>query len=249
MQRPHQARESLFVALAGNPATAAGAGSPRSPSPPRHRAHLELARSAAAPGGALASALTNLRGSENRPNRRLEHEHNHRSRLRPPAAGSTGCRHSRRLMPHGSSRIRRHLDALHRYPSWPRPAGSRRVEEKLGQLRTRLAVAENSLLADVSAVDDVRGRRRGRAPQLGHLPRAAAGDGRRRPGMRASGPRRRSPTSAPTDRGLRPPRAGARGRQRHLARAEEPRQRGSRRARTEGRELEQRIRPHATAKP
>jgi hypothetical protein len=27
-------------------------------------------------------------------------------------------------------------------------------------------------------VDDVRGRRRGRAPQLGHLPRAAAGDGR-----------------------------------------------------------------------
>ncbi len=51
------------------------------------------------------------------------------------------------------SRIQRHLDALHQEEAsvW---AAARRgpdeAEEKLGQLRMRLAVAENSLAADVS---------------------------------------------------------------------------------------------------
>jgi hypothetical protein len=52
-----------------------------------------------------------------------------------------------------SSRIRRHLDALHREEASVLAAARtapEEVEEKLGQLRTRLAVAENSLFADVS---------------------------------------------------------------------------------------------------
>jgi hypothetical protein len=51
------------------------------------------------------------------------------------------------------SRIRRHLDALHREETSVLAAAREapdEVEEKLGQLRTRLAVAENSLVADVS---------------------------------------------------------------------------------------------------
>jgi hypothetical protein len=52
-----------------------------------------------------------------------------------------------------SSRIRRHLDALHREEGSVLAAARTapdQVEEKLAQLRTRLAVAENSLFADVS---------------------------------------------------------------------------------------------------
>jgi hypothetical protein len=52
-----------------------------------------------------------------------------------------------------SSRIRRHLDALHREEASVLAAARTApddVEEKLGQLRTRLAVAENSLVADES---------------------------------------------------------------------------------------------------
>ena len=52
-----------------------------------------------------------------------------------------------------SSRIRRHLDALHREEASVLAAARTapdEVEEKLGQLRTRLAVAENSVFADVS---------------------------------------------------------------------------------------------------
>ena len=52
-----------------------------------------------------------------------------------------------------SSRIRRHLDALHREEASVLAAARTapdEVEEKLGQLRARLAVAENSLFADVS---------------------------------------------------------------------------------------------------
>jgi hypothetical protein len=52
-----------------------------------------------------------------------------------------------------SSRIRRHLDALHREEAFVLAAARTApddVEEKLGQLRTRLAVAENSLVADES---------------------------------------------------------------------------------------------------
>ena len=74
--------------------------------------------------------------------------------MRTSAAGSTGCRHSRRLAPlriaHGSGR---HLDALHREEASVLAAAREapdEVDEKLGQLRTRLAVAENSLVADLS---------------------------------------------------------------------------------------------------
>ena len=51
------------------------------------------------------------------------------------------------------SRIRRHLDALHREEASVLTAAREapeEIEEKLGQLSTRLAVAENSLFADVS---------------------------------------------------------------------------------------------------
>jgi hypothetical protein len=52
-----------------------------------------------------------------------------------------------------SSRIRRHLDALHQEEASVLAAAREapdEVEEKLGQLRTRLAVAEKSVAADVS---------------------------------------------------------------------------------------------------
>ena len=52
-----------------------------------------------------------------------------------------------------SSRIRRHLDALHQEEASVLAAACGNpdeVEERLGRLRTRLAVAEKSLLADVS---------------------------------------------------------------------------------------------------
>ena len=51
------------------------------------------------------------------------------------------------------ARIQRHLDALHQEETSVLAAARRapeEVEEKLGQLRTRLSVAENSLAADVS---------------------------------------------------------------------------------------------------
>jgi hypothetical protein len=51
------------------------------------------------------------------------------------------------------ARIERHLDALHNEEASVLAAvrgAPAEAEEKLGQLRTRLAVAENSLLADVS---------------------------------------------------------------------------------------------------
>ena len=51
------------------------------------------------------------------------------------------------------ARIRRHLDALHQEEASALAAvrgGPDEAEEKLGQLRTRLAVAEDSLAADVS---------------------------------------------------------------------------------------------------
>ena len=57
------------------------------------------------------------------------------------------------IAPAESSRIRRHLDALHREEASVLAAAREapnEVEEKLGQLRTRLAVAQNSLLADLS---------------------------------------------------------------------------------------------------
>ena len=61
-QRPHQARESLFVALAGNPATAAERGLAEIAEPAPTPRSPRAGRGAAAPGRALASALTSLRG-------------------------------------------------------------------------------------------------------------------------------------------------------------------------------------------
>ena len=52
-----------------------------------------------------------------------------------------------------SSRIRRHLDALHREEALvlaADPDAPEEIEERLGQLRTRLAVAETALVADIS---------------------------------------------------------------------------------------------------
>jgi chromosome segregation ATPase len=52
-----------------------------------------------------------------------------------------------------SSRIRRHLDALHREEAFVLAAAREtpeEIEEKLGQLRTRLAVAEYAVIADIS---------------------------------------------------------------------------------------------------
>jgi predicted nucleic acid-binding Zn-ribbon protein len=52
-----------------------------------------------------------------------------------------------------SSRIQRHLDALHREEASVLAAvreAPEEIEEKLGQLRTRLSVAENALFADIS---------------------------------------------------------------------------------------------------
>jgi hypothetical protein len=52
-----------------------------------------------------------------------------------------------------SSRIRRHLDALHREEASVLAAAREapeEIEEKLGQLTTRLAVAEHALFADIS---------------------------------------------------------------------------------------------------
>jgi TolA-binding protein len=51
------------------------------------------------------------------------------------------------------TRIQRHLDSLHQEEASALAAvrgGPDEAEEKLGQLRTRLAVAEDSLAADVS---------------------------------------------------------------------------------------------------
>ncbi len=131
-----------------------------------------------------------------------------------------------------SSRIRRHLDALHREEASVLAAAREapdEVEEKLGQLRTRLAVAENSLVADVSeewttfaaAVED---ELRSWDTYLERLQATAAAKAGNCAGAGRGGDCRRP---HPTDRSQRPPRAGARGRQRRLARAEEPRQCGS----------------------
>ena len=74
--------------------------------------------------------------------------------MRRSAAGSPGCRYSRRPVSsrreRGSSGISTHC-IRRRHRSWPRCTWAQiEVEQRLGQLRTRLAVAENSLAADVS---------------------------------------------------------------------------------------------------
>jgi phage shock protein A len=49
-----------------------------------------------------------------------------------------------------SPRIRRHLDVLRREETFIAAEAPDRVDEKVGQLKTRLAVAENSIVADNS---------------------------------------------------------------------------------------------------
>ena len=117
------------------------------------------------------------------------------------------------------------------------PRGPDEVEEKLGQLKTRLAVAENSVVADVSdewttfaaAVEDELRSWDTYLERLQATAAAKAGNARER--AEAAIADVRSRRIAVYDR-----LAQARdGRQRRLARAEGPRQRGSRRARAEGR--------------
>ena len=111
-------------------------------------------------------------------------------------------------------RIERHLDALHQEEESLRGAARKapdEVEERLGRLKTRLDVAEHALAADSSRDwDDLRRRRRGGAPQLGHVPRAAA-DERRVEGVEGARAGRGSDRkrSQPPDRGRRAPRGGA----------------------------------------
>ena len=155
MQRPHQARESLFVALAGNPATAAERGlaeiaeprarAPRSPelaeAPPRlaerwHRRRRAFVASENRPTGGSNMSTTTIEDQLAEVRRRID---------RLQALAQTG--------PPRRSRIQRHLDALRQEEASVLAAAREapdEVEEKLGQLRTRLAVAENSLAADVS---------------------------------------------------------------------------------------------------
>ena len=89
------------------------------------------------------------------------------------------------------SRTRRHLDALHREEASVLAAAREapdQVEEKLGQLRTRLAVAENALVADVSdewtrfaaAVEDELRSWDTYLERLQATAAAKAGDGRQR---------------------------------------------------------------------
>jgi hypothetical protein len=103
----------------------------------------------------LASALATLAASEGETNRRLNMSTTtiedqltdvRRRIARLQAFAQSGLVADR-------ARIQRHLDALHKEEAAALAAvrrGPDEVAEKLGQLRTRLAVAENSLVADVS---------------------------------------------------------------------------------------------------
>ena len=190
----------------------------------------------------MASAPASLRGVREQTNRRLEHEHNHdRGPARggpPPDRPAAGARADRPVAE--TARIQRHLDALHQEEASVLAAARQapdEVEEKLGQLRTRLAVAENSLAADVSddwttfaaAVEDELRSWDTYLERLQATAAAKAWNARERAEAAIADVRTRR--IAVYDR-----LAQARdARRRRLAGAEEPRQRGSRRARTEGR--------------
>jgi hypothetical protein len=81
-----------------------------------------------------------------------------------------------------SSRIQRHLDALHREEAAVAAAARsapEQLEQKLGRLKTRLVVAEHSVLADVSRdwatfADAVEGELRGWDNYLERLQSSAA---------------------------------------------------------------------------
>ena len=163
IQRPHQARESLFVALAGSPATAALLGlaeiADARATPPRRTSSASAPASRspelAEPPPRLAERWHRrpraFVPSENT-NRRLDMSTTTiedqlaevRRRIDRLQAFAQAC---------GRPRIQRHLDALHQEEASVLAAARQapdEVEEKLGQLRTRLDVAEHSLAADVS---------------------------------------------------------------------------------------------------
>ena len=162
LQRPHQARESLFLALAGSPATAALLG---------------LAELAEARGDtAAADEFRGRRASRSPelaepPPRLAERWH------RRPRAFALSRQTNRRLdmstttIEDQLAEIRRRIDRLQARaqagaaadPASPRRTAQEEaavraavrhapdeVEEKLGQLKTRLDVAEHSLAADAS---------------------------------------------------------------------------------------------------
>ena len=123
--------------------------------PPRHRAHLELAEAPPRLAARWHRRRRAFLASENRPTGgsnmstttiedQLADVRRRIARLQ--ALAQTG--------PVAEiARIQRHLDALHQEEASVLAAvrgAPDEVEEKLGQLRTRLAVAENSLVADVS---------------------------------------------------------------------------------------------------
>ena len=167
LQRPHQARESLFVALAGSPATAALLGLAELAEARGDTAAADEFRGARGPRAHLswqnrrrAWQSVGIGGREpsccqRQTNRRLDMSTTTiedqlaevRRRIdRLQALAQAGVTAER-------ARIRRHLDALHQEEASVRAAVRQapdEVEEKLGQLKTRLAVAEHSLAADVS---------------------------------------------------------------------------------------------------
>ena len=77
MQRRTRRARACSSRSPATPPRQQSAGSPRSPSPAPTPRSPRAGRSAAAPGRAVASALTSLRGVRRQTNRRLEHEHNH----------------------------------------------------------------------------------------------------------------------------------------------------------------------------
>src|SRR5207342_3086278 len=104
-------------------------------------------RGAAAPGRALASAVTNLGGSEDSP---TGGSHMSTTTIKDPIEDARRRIDRLHAFAHSgvaadSSRIRRHLDAVHREEALvlaADPEVPEEIEERLGQLRTRLAVAE-----------------------------------------------------------------------------------------------------------
>ena len=203
-QRPHQARESLFVALAGSPAHGSTARARRARrAAPRHRAHLswQKRRRAWQSVGIGADEPSCCQRTDEQEAR---HEHNHdRGPARggpPPDRPAAGARAGRRRRGESADPS---VTSTHctrrRHPSRPRRATAPdEVEEKLGQLKTRLAVAEHSLVA----TSPTSGRRSPPPSRTSSAAGTPTSSGCRRPprrrrGRRASRPRRRSPTSAP----------------------------------------------------
>ena len=252
-QRPHQAREacssrspaarprqhcsgSRLAELAATPLRGRLAGA-------RPRAHLSWQQRGRAwqsvgIGGPEPSCCQRTDEEE----ARNEHNHDRGSACRgsPPDRPAAGARAAGRRR--GRSRIQRHLDALRSRRRHPSAAAARRapdeVEAKLGQLKTRLAVAENSLAADVS--DDwttfaaaVEGELRSWDAYLERLQTSVAAKAwKAREQAEAAIGDVRTRRIAVDERLAQ---ARERRRQRRLARAEERSQRGSRRPRTEGR--------------